>query len=574
MFTKNHISLNYLLLFLFFFLVLSLNACVSAKNSDGTQEVVSHDSMSSDSEKENKKNEETHKAGMIENTGEQYSITYSNPSKATLDLIKACKEFDYPDLKDALLRGADPNYRGTSDRTPLMTLVARRLPLEVTSPPEKRKTLTEWLISKVFLGSLLTPEIYDMDKLDKEQKKYEKKFDSMVGLMVKYGADPNARVGSIEEAREYAKQDAYSTDKETDSYKRIDQYVSSNVLHLAHLYKNVYAFKALLKHGANPRLLNLLPEPLTSEDKSLEYRQLPPLELALSRIPTTRTDYLILEALLDHDKSLVNFADYKGITPIIYVLHLPIINHAAMIEMLVKEYDADIEQTSFDSRTPLHYAINRSREGFNKLIELGANVNVSNKEGITPLMDAIALGDMQSAKTLIEKGADLNLQNNKGVSALHYAIAYDNVEICQILLDAGVKRNQKDPTGWLPIHNICYAKTTKVPELLLKYGFNINETNTNGYTPMHFTTRENNLLILEFILKNKGNINALSSGKDGIAMTPLMVAVFNKHLEATKFLLDNGADKTLKNPQGRTVLGPDVKKNAKIMALLERYGVK
>ncbi len=55
------------------------------------------------------------------------------------------------------------------------------------------------------------------------------------------------------------------------------------------------------------------------------------------------------------------------------------------------------------------------------LIENGADVNVKDNNGETPLMAASAFSNCRVIKLLIEKGADVNAKDNGGWSALIYA---------------------------------------------------------------------------------------------------------------------------------------------------------
>ncbi len=55
------------------------------------------------------------------------------------------------------------------------------------------------------------------------------------------------------------------------------------------------------------------------------------------------------------------------------------------------------------------------------LISNGANTNVKDEYGNTPLHYASMCGNLEVVKYLINKGADINKKNNKGNTPLHYA---------------------------------------------------------------------------------------------------------------------------------------------------------
>lgn len=59
------------------------------------------------------------------------------------------------------------------------------------------------------------------------------------------------------------------------------------------------------------------------------------------------------------------------------------------------------------------------------LIKQGANVNIQNKDGISPLINAV---DPEVARVLIENGADLSLRDKDGKTALDEAKAWNRSE--------------------------------------------------------------------------------------------------------------------------------------------------
>lgn len=58
------------------------------------------------------------------------------------------------------------------------------------------------------------------------------------------------------------------------------------------------------------------------------------------------------------------------------------------------------------------------------LIQKGANVNLSDSNGWTPLFVAAASGHSKIVQLLIKSGADVNLKNNLGLAPLHGAAEF------------------------------------------------------------------------------------------------------------------------------------------------------
>lgn len=71
-------------------------------------------------------------------------------------------------------------------------------------------------------------------------------------------------------------------------------------------------------------------------------------------------------------------------------------------------------------------------------------LNVQDDKGYTPLMYAITNHNLNMVKLLVEHGADVNLCNNNGQSPLEIAYLYDSPEITEYLYSKGAKDLQID----------------------------------------------------------------------------------------------------------------------------------
>lgn len=90
------------------------------------------------------------------------------------------------------------------------------------------------------------------------------------------------------------------------------------------------------------------------------------------------------------------------------------------------------------------------------LVGAGANVNVSNSKGETPLFRAIKCGDMEAVRFLIESGADVNgVSDARGRTPLMEALeASEHVrrQMIPLLLDAGADVMARDNDGYTMGH--------------------------------------------------------------------------------------------------------------------------
>ena len=75
------------------------------------------------------------------------------------------------------------------------------------------------------------------------------------------------------------------------------------------------------------------------------------------------------------------------------------------------------------------------------LIERGANINLEDNLGWTPITRAVDDNKMEIIKVLISQGADLNLKPSHKISALSRAVLKHNLDVVKLLLENGADIN-------------------------------------------------------------------------------------------------------------------------------------
>ncbi len=75
------------------------------------------------------------------------------------------------------------------------------------------------------------------------------------------------------------------------------------------------------------------------------------------------------------------------------------------------------------------------------LLEVGADVNVQNKYGDSPLGESVSYYEPQCVKKLIENGANLNIRDEEGVTPIFFAIIGRQPDILRILIENGAAVN-------------------------------------------------------------------------------------------------------------------------------------
>jgi uncharacterized protein len=95
--------------------------------------------------------------------------------------------------------------------------------------------------------------------------------------------------------------------------------------------------------------------------------------------------------------------------------------------------------------TALHIVTQRrDSDWLGYLLGKGANPNIADKKGLTPLMLAVQLGWTDGTDLLIRLKAQIDATNRSGETALIRAVQLRNVEMVRLLMKAGANPDKQD----------------------------------------------------------------------------------------------------------------------------------
>lgn len=188
-----------------------------------------------------------------------------------------------------------------------------------------------------------------------------------------------------------------------------------------------------------------------------------------------------------------------------------------------------VDETTNFRRTPLVWACeNGNMAMVRTLIEAGASPDVSDSNGVTPLMQALKKKSKLIADYLINTaGANPNVSDAKGKTVLMYAAEAGLDGIATTILKGEFSElDAKDDDGSTALHYAVKAGSQTLLEKLLDAKINYNISDSDGYTPFMIAMDGQETNMVTVFLRNR-NFDVNKSDREG--MPPLLWAMRNKH---------------------------------------------
>lgn len=149
----------------------------------------------------------------------------------------------------------------------------------------------------------------------------------------------------------------------------------------------------------------------------------------------------------------------------------------------------------------------------------------------TPLMQAVAMLDLEVVKTLLP--SDLNSQTKNGDTALHLACLLRAPLIVEVLLQAGATVDVENSEGKTPLSIAVEHDDLEITEALTKAGANLKHQDVKNRSVFHLAVAFGSVMLLLFLTKYidiKDEYGALRN------------AILNNQREKVKILVEHGVD--------------------------------
>lgn len=158
--------------------------------------------------------------------------------------------------------------------------------------------------------------------------------------------------------------------------------------------------------------------------------------------------------------------------------------------------------------TALEYAVeNGNRELVQLLLAAGANVNLTNDGGSTPLMMLGGDATADLVWDLINSGAEVNHKDNYGNTPLLTAAARNNSEVLKTLLDAGANVAARNQDGHTPLMLAAAEGLINNVRALVLAGAELTTRDANGKDALSHAIENDHSAVMRY-LKSQGAVAA------------------------------------------------------------------
>ena len=344
------------------------------------------------------------------------------------------------------------------------------------------------------------------------------------------------------------------------SLEKLDEY-GRTPLHYASLYSHANVLGLLLDAGANCNVRDI-DDDNTALDLACYYGNHEAVSMLLTRSEcdmgsdrrgqmgplsvASWRGFLRCARLLLEKGAITEVLEREEWTP----LYLAAVNGHTELCKLLLQLGADPNDVIDGNPILLSVVSDPNLEIVKLLIGNGADIEATNWQNRTALLEASRLGHKALVAHLIECGANVYHESRGGLTSTHYAASNGYTAILELLYTNGADLQRPSSNGWTPLHT-CNEKPESA-SFLLKNGADVNSvTNTYGYTPLILAVRNDNPEVVKLLLEAGSNINHQSEiGKS----SPLQYAAYHNREEVLRILMEYNPEVDLVDNDGDTAL--------------------
>jgi uncharacterized protein len=221
------------------------------------------------------------------------------------------------------------------------------------------------------------------------------------------------------------------------------------------------------------------------------------------------------------------------------------------VRTLVKQR-VDVNALQGDGTTALSWAAHwDDLDVADLLIGAGANANMANEYGVTPVWEACNNASAAMVEKVLKAGANPNAMLRAGETSLMRCARTGNPDAVKLLLVRGADINAKEPTrGQTALMWALEESHPAVAAILIEGGADVHAKSKAGFTPLSFAARRGDLASARLMLEKGADPNEAAPG----GLNALLMATDSGREEFAIFLLEHGANSNSVDRDGASAL--------------------
>jgi ankyrin repeat protein len=134
-------------------------------------------------------------------------------------------------------------------------------------------------------------------------------------------------------------------------------------------------------------------------------------------------------------------------------------------------------------------------------------------KGEAPIHACVKNCKIDCLQVLISYGADINLPDNSGSTPIHWSSCMQNTMFLDLLIECGASIDKFDYEGGSALHYAAYYGNKNIIKRLLKKGLNAYQENFKGITPIDLAISSKHITCVRTLqISNLHKVSLLTDG--------------------------------------------------------------
>lgn len=197
---------------------------------------------------------------------------------------------------------------------------------------------------------------------------------------------------------------------------------------------------------------------------------------------------------------------------------------------------ADFKHPLVGGCSPYHYALlNGDSEAVSAMLKAKADPNEEGCYG-RPLHKAAEKGELHMATQLLDAGAQPNLADSSGETPIYLALEAQAIPVAKLLIQRGGDPNFRNPEAQTVLHLLAFKGDTAMVRLACELGTDPNLASSVGETPLHLAALNGHTAVVAILLAHGANPNV----RTNYGLTATRIAFEKKNQAMIELLASHG----------------------------------